>query len=112
MSDADAKAEIIAACDAVSALVPAPVVPFAFPFNGHGVSRDMLRTLRDERPNIGLFFDSRQLAPDRDFIVNRLVVDDPEGSTAAGSNLPGRVRRAYARELVRPLVGRFLRKAS
>jgi hypothetical protein len=72
----------------------------------------MLRVLRAERSQIGLFFDSRQLAPDSDFVVNRLVVDDPEGATAAGSNLPARVRRAYVRELVRPLVSRFLRRAS
>ena len=112
MPEAEARLEIITACNAVSALVPAPVVPFAFPFNGTGVSRDMLGALRDERPQIGLFFDSRQLAPDRDFIVNRLVVDDPYGATASSSNLPARVRRAYARELVRPLVSRFVRRAS
>ena len=71
MTDAEARAEIIAACSAVAELVPAASVPFAFPFNGHGVSREMLQSLRRERPQIGLFFDSRQLAPDRDFVVNR-----------------------------------------
>jgi peptidoglycan/xylan/chitin deacetylase (PgdA/CDA1 family) len=112
MTDAEARAEIIAACSAVAKLVPAASVPFAFPFNGHGVSRTMLQSLRSEHPEIGLFFDSRQLAADRDFVVNRLVVDDPHGSTPTASNLTARVRRAYARELVRPLVSRFLRKAS
>ena len=104
MSEPDAAADILTACGAVSELVPTPLVPFAFPFNGHDVNRDMLRSARESNPQVGLFFDSRQLAPDREFIVNRLVVDDPRGATTSGSNLPARLRRAYGRELVRPLV--------
>jgi peptidoglycan/xylan/chitin deacetylase (PgdA/CDA1 family) len=104
MSEPDAEADILTACDAVSELVPASLVPFAFPFSGHDVNRDMLRSVRESNPQVGLFFDSRQLAPDREFIVNRLVVDDPKGATTNGSNLPARLRRAYGRELVRPLV--------
>ena len=104
MSEPDAEADILAACRAVSALVPAALVPFAFPFNGHDVNRDMLRSVRASNPQVGLFFDSRQLAPDREFIVNRIVVDDPRGATTTSSNLPARLRRAYGRELVRPLV--------
>ena len=104
MSEADAAADILTACGTVSALVTARLVPFAFPFNGHDVNRDMLRSVRESNPQVGLFFDSRQLAPDREFIVNRLVVDDPKGAPTNGSNLPARLRRAYGRELVRPLV--------
>lgn len=109
MTEAEARADIIAACDSVSTLVPAAPVPFAFPFNGRGVSREMLRALRASRPQLGLFFDSTELARDWEFVVNRLVVDDPAGAAANGSNLPSRLRRAYAREIVRPLVGRFVR---
>ncbi len=109
MSEAEAADEILTACGTVSALVTSPVVPFAFPFNGHDVNRDMLRSLRESNPQVGLFFDSRQLAPDREFVVNRLVVDDPKGATTNGSNLPARLRRAYGRELVRPLVRRRAR---
>lgn len=109
MTETEARAEVIAACGAVSSLVPARTVPFAFPFNGRGVSRNMLGLLREARPELGLFFDSTELARDREFVVNRLVVDDPAGAAANGSNLPSRLRRAYAREMVRPLVGRFVR---
>lgn len=109
MTEAEARAEVIASCDAVSALVPVRRVPFAFPFNGRGVSRTMLGLLREAHPELGLFFDSTELARDREFVVNRLVVDDPAGAAANGSNLSSRLRRAYAREMVRPLVGRFVR---
>jgi len=105
MSDAEVLAEVLASTAAVSELVPARAVPFAFPFNGRGVSRDVLAVLRESSPQLGLFFDSTELARDADFVVNRLVVDDPAGAPARGSNLPARIRRAYARELVRPLAG-------
>jgi peptidoglycan/xylan/chitin deacetylase (PgdA/CDA1 family) len=101
MTASEARAEILAACAATAAIVPAPVVPFAFPFNGRGVDRGMLQALRQSDPHIGVFFDSRNLAPDRDFVINRLVVDDPKGSTASASNLSGSLRRAYVNEIVR-----------
>ena len=111
MTEPEARSEIVAACGAVHELVPAPSVPFAFPFNGRGVSREMMRALRETNPQIGLFFDSTELAAEPAFVVNRLVVDDPHGAGASGSNLPSRVRRAYAREIVRPLVGTRVRSS-
>ena len=110
MSEPGIEAEIVESCNTVSQLVSASVVPFAFPFGGHKVNRDMLRSLRESHPRVGLFFDSRQLAPDRDFIVNRLVVDDPRGAITNGSNLPARLRRAYGREMVRPLLRARVRR--
>jgi peptidoglycan/xylan/chitin deacetylase (PgdA/CDA1 family) len=104
----EAATEIVASCDAVANLVSSARIPFAFPFNGRGVSRDTMCTLRASHPQIGLFFDSTELAPDREFVVNRLVVDNPTGATSERSNLPSRLRRAYLRELVRPFVRRHL----
>jgi peptidoglycan/xylan/chitin deacetylase (PgdA/CDA1 family) len=104
MTDSEARAEIVEASSAVMEVVGLPTVPFAFPFNGRNVSRDMLRTLRETSPRLGLFFDSMELARDQDFVVNRLVVDDPAGALQGRSNLPARIRRAYAREMVRPFV--------
>lgn len=101
MTQGEARAEILAAAAATAEIVPAPVVPFAFPFNGRGVDRGMLQALRQSEPHIGVFFDSRNLAPDRDFVINRLVVDDPNGSTASTSNLSASLRRAYVNEIVR-----------
>jgi peptidoglycan/xylan/chitin deacetylase (PgdA/CDA1 family) len=111
MTGAEARAEIIAACDAVSRMVSAERVPFAFPFNGRGVERKLMRDIRETNSRIGLFFDSTELAAHPEFVVNRLVVDDPSGATQDESNLWPRIRRAYAREVVRPLVPRAWSKS-
>jgi peptidoglycan/xylan/chitin deacetylase (PgdA/CDA1 family) len=103
MTETEARAEIIGACDVVSTLAAAERVPFAFPFNGRGVKREMMRTIRETNARVGLFFDSTELAYEPAFVVNRLVVDDPAGATEGESNLSSRIRRAYAREIVRPL---------
>jgi peptidoglycan/xylan/chitin deacetylase (PgdA/CDA1 family) len=116
MTEEEARAEIITACAAVSKLVPGTgsttKVPFAFPFNGRGVKREMMRTIRDSNPQVGLFFDSTELALEPEFVINRLVVDDPGGATEHSSNLPARIRRAYAREIVRPLFPQHARSTS
>ena len=112
MTEAEAREEIVAACNVVSKLVNAQKVPFAFPFNGRGVSREIMRTIRETNPQVGLFFDSTELASGPDFVVNRLVVDDPAGATEGGSNLGSRIRRAYAREIVRPLFPQHARSDS
>lgn len=112
MTETEARAEIIAACDVVSKLVAAERVPFAFPFNGRGVKREMMRTIRETNARVGLFFDSTELAYEPAFVVNRLVVDDPTGATEVESNLRSRIRRAYAREIVRPLFPQHARSDS
>jgi peptidoglycan/xylan/chitin deacetylase (PgdA/CDA1 family) len=115
MTEAEARAEIVTACDLVSKIVPGEGsgrVPFAFPFNGRGVEREMMRTIRDTNSQVGLFFDSTELAFEPDFVINRLVVDDPAGATERESNLPSRIRRAYAREIVRPLFPQHARSSS
>ena len=71
----------------------------------------MMRTIRDTNPQVGLFFDSTELAPEPDFVVNRLVVDDPAGPRKAGPTW-ARIRRAYAREIVRPLFPQHARSNS
>jgi len=116
MSEDEARAEVVTACEVVSKIVPgtgsARKVPFAFPFNGRGVGREMMRTIRDSNSQVGLFFDSTELAFGPEFVVNRLVVDDPRGATEQASNLGSRLWRAYAREIVRPLFPRHARSNS
>ena len=115
MTEAEARSEIVTACDLVSKLAPAAAtgdVPFAFPFNGRGVEREMMRTIRDTNARVGLFFDSTELALEPEFVINRLVVDDPSGASERESNLPSRIRRAYAREIVRPFFPQHARSNS
>lgn len=112
MTEAEARAEIITACEAVSGMVQAERVPFAFPFNGRGVKRELVRDIRQKNPRVGLFFDSTELASEPEFVINRLVVDDPTGATEEESNLWPRIRRAYAREIVRPFFPNHARSHS
>lgn len=116
MTEAEARSEIITACETVSRIVAGKgspsSVPFAFPFNGRDVKREMMRTIRETNTEVGLFFDSTELALEPDFVINRLVVDDPTGATERASNLPARIRRAYAREIVRPLFPQHARSTS
>jgi peptidoglycan/xylan/chitin deacetylase (PgdA/CDA1 family) len=115
MTEAEARAEIITSCTVVSTIVPGKGsgrVPFAFPFNGRDVKREMMRTIRDTSSQVGLFFDSTELAYEPEFVINRLVVDDPTGATERESNLRSRIRRAYAREIVRPLFPQHARSSS
>ncbi|MDB4890603.1 MAG: polysaccharide deacetylase [Gemmatimonadetes bacterium] len=103
LSAADAKAEIVASCSTVATLVDRTEVPFAFPFNGNGVDRGMLRALRASHPQVGLFFDTRMLARDQDFIVNRIVVDEPPRGRRRTTNLSLHMRYAYAAAFGRAL---------
>ena len=110
MTPAEAEADIVSSCETVARMVDRPTVPYAFPFDGRGVSREMLRAVRSQHSHVGLFFDSRGLARDRDFVINRIVVDSPTRATHQVTNLPAYVRNAYAVELARAVIAaRILR---
>jgi len=96
-----AEREIVDSCLAITKLVGASEAPFAFPFSGRGVSRAMLRALRARHSQVGLFFDSEQMARDEDFIVNRIMVDIPPPLGYRRTNLPNHLRAAYCREMLR-----------
>jgi peptidoglycan/xylan/chitin deacetylase (PgdA/CDA1 family) len=97
--------DILSSCGTVSQLVGSREVPFAFPFNGRGVNQEMLRQLRASYPEVGLFFGTGMLARDQEFIVNRIVVDEPPRPGRSVTNMPEQMRRAYANELARPVKG-------
>jgi peptidoglycan/xylan/chitin deacetylase (PgdA/CDA1 family) len=100
LSESELRQEIITSCTAIANMVGSSEVPFAFPFNGNGVRRETLRSLRVANPYIGLFFDSRMLARDVDFILNRIVVDEPPRFGATRTNLPAFLRIAHIKELL------------
>ena len=110
MTPAEAEADIVSSCETVARMVDRPNVPYAFPFDGRGVSREMLRAVRSRHSDVGLFFDSRGLARDQEFVINRIVVDRPPRATHQVTNLPAYVRNAYAVELARAVIAaRILR---
>jgi len=95
----EAEMDIVGSCTTVERLVGSSPVPYALPFNGHGVSRAMLRELRARYSTIGLIFDTDQLAVDESFVFNRISVDGPSRVSSRESNLPQYLRRAYAIEM-------------
>lgn len=99
--------EIVESCAAVRDWTGQATVPFAFPFNGLWMKRDRLDAIRKRCGFIDLFYDSNNLMRDRDFVVNRIWVDSPEGASAAVSNLPRLLRRAYALEPLRAMKRRM-----
>lgn len=106
LAEPDAMREIVDSCLAIDKLVNTGDVPFAFPFNGDGVRRAALRQLLESHPFIGLLFDTRLLARDAPFLLNRIVADRPSGRRQS-SNLPEYLRKAYAIELLRGMTRRI-----
>ena len=94
--------EIVESCRVAAELSGAKRVPFAFPYDANGVDRELLARLHAEEPWIDLFFDSGEMLPDRDFMVNRLIVDGA-GMLGGGkqSNLGGYLRNLYLDEILR-----------
>lgn len=105
LSEDGSRGEILTSCEAISALVGAAEVPFAFPFNGDGVSREMLGALRMSHKVVGRFFDTRLHARDRELITARIVADAPSSAHSTETNLPMHVRRAYAGAIGHALIG-------
>lgn len=96
---AEVEREVVESCRVVRELTGGGSIPFAFPFSGDGVSRGLLARLRAEHPFLGLFFDSRRLRRDREFILHRVPVDRPPGG-GAPSSIPDHLRRAYLSQAV------------
>ncbi len=92
--------EIVDSCRAVMTLTGHASVPFAFPFDGVGLDRDWLAELAAHHPEVGLFFDTRQLQRAGRLVVNRLIADRPPAIFPDRTNLPGLLRNAYLDELL------------
>ena len=89
--------EIIESCRRVKSLTGEDQVPFAFPFSGDGVDRSMLQRLREQHPEIGLFFDTKKLKQDQPFVLHRIWVDKPIPGVAADQNIAFYLHDAYQR---------------
>jgi peptidoglycan/xylan/chitin deacetylase (PgdA/CDA1 family) len=87
--------EIVESCAIVRDLSGQARVPFAFPYIGVSISREVLGDIMKRHPFVELFFDSGLLRRDRAFVVNRVFADMPSPGT--GSNLPSVLRDAWSR---------------
>lgn len=93
--------ELVASCDFIRGLVGAANVPFAFPFNGTNIDRDLINSILQRHPWIRVVSDSQGLLKDRSFVIQRIASDTPDRSTPRRSNLGPLIRRSYMNELRR-----------
>ncbi len=101
LSEDEIEAEIVESCKAVSALTGKEEIPFAFPYNGDGVSRELLEDIRVRYRHVGLFFNSRGFEEDRKYLINRLCGDSPKGASSEESNMQQRINRSLLDEVSR-----------
>jgi len=87
--------EIQSSCQFVHELTGLGSPPFAFPFTGKRVPRELLSDIRRTCPTVGLLFDSRGLIEDKPFLQQRISSDSSAGPKTRGSNLAGLIHIAY-----------------
>ena len=88
--------EIVASCRVAAGLAGRDRAPFAFPFHGVDVGRDLLGAIRAAHPVVGTLFDTGGVSRDRDFVVPRICVARPPRPGEA-TTLPRELRAAYVR---------------
>ena len=103
MTPSDAEADIVESCALICKLVEREAVPYAFPFHGRGVSRALLRRIREAHQHVGLFFDTQGMAPDSMDVVRRIGLEGPPSHSPM--SVPMATRGAYAGELKRVVLG-------
>ncbi len=95
LSPAEMEDEIVESCETVAALTGQFSVPFSFPNSGDGVDRNFLADIRKRNPQVGLFFDTKALKQDRNFIMNRIWAESPWFNPDGSRQLPEILHRAY-----------------
>jgi len=109
MTPEEAEADIVDSCTRVGRLIGSASVPYAFPFNGRGVSAALLRKVREKHPEVGLFFDTQGMGVDNADVINRIGVEGPR--LRGVISVPTALRRAYVTELKRVVMGPRTRNA-
>ncbi len=101
VSAAEMETEIVESARIVQAITGDEVAPFSFPFSAFGIERAVLADIRRRNPMLGLFFDTKGLQMDVDFIVNRIWAEKAEFSEAGRrTNIPRLLRAAYGELLL------------
>ncbi len=88
--------EIVAACEYISKLTGKSQIPFAFPWTGIGINRQLLADIRTRNPVVGLYFDTGKLSVDAAHIVHRVSGDIPDPGRPDESNLQQIIKAAWS----------------
>ena len=96
--------EILDSCEFVRDLTGQEPVPFAFPFDGNGIDRSLLKKLMKENPLLGMMFGTGGLEQDEAFILNRIEAGLCTDVSKDESDIPELVGRAYTRAKIKDLL--------
>jgi peptidoglycan/xylan/chitin deacetylase (PgdA/CDA1 family) len=106
LAPADVEAEIVESARYVQSLTGQRTVHFSFPYSANGLDRTLLADIRQRNPQLGLFFDTRDLKQDEPFIVNRIWAEKAAYRTAGGAtNIPALLHAAYRAQLYGQMKG-------
>ncbi len=95
LSSGEIEDEIAGSCLAIQEMIQQDQIPFAFPFSAYGLDRELLARILSRHPSIGLLFDSKGIRNDRNFIMNRIMADQPLAVSSSESDLPKHLHRSY-----------------
>jgi peptidoglycan/xylan/chitin deacetylase (PgdA/CDA1 family) len=96
--------EILGSCEFVRDLTGQERVPFAFPFDGNGIDRSLLKKLMEENPLLGMMFGTGGLEKDEAFILNRIEAGLCTDVSKDRSDIPELAGRAYTRAKIKELL--------
>jgi peptidoglycan/xylan/chitin deacetylase (PgdA/CDA1 family) len=103
LTQAEAEDDIVKSCASICGLVSSTSAPYAFPFNGRGVSRPFLKRIRANHAHVGHFFDTQGMGSDSADVINRIGLEGPRLHRAIGMSTA--IRRAYVGEMKRVVLG-------
>ena len=99
LADTELEQEIVGSCEFVRQLTGTHHVPFAFPFGGSGLDRQVLESIMQRHSSIRFLFDTAGLDLDAPYIINRIPVDHPTDSQSNQSRLEEIIRFHYLDQL-------------
>jgi peptidoglycan/xylan/chitin deacetylase (PgdA/CDA1 family) len=101
--------EILESCQFVKEITGQNKIPFSFPNSGEGLSRDYLKSLMESHPYVGLFFDTKGIRRDREYVLNRIWVEAPKFNPGGNKSLPDVLKLAYQENAIKTIISRRTR---
>jgi len=108
LTDAEVEQSMANSCAIIGELTGNSSVPFAFPHNSDGVSRELLADILERHPRIGLLFDANGIHSEKNFLFSRLSGDHVRSGEQKNSGLPISMKKAYIEEISYQLHGQQL----
>lgn len=101
LTEVQIESAIAESCYEIRNLTGRTSIPFAFPHNADGVSRDLLRKILYSNKHIGLLFDSNGIHQEQNFLISRLNGDRSQQGDEKKSQLSINIKKAYIEEIAK-----------